>query len=1388
MHKKQVPSSKKTKLSPTQQAILKERLKGEFSESTENTNKSQNLGDLPPIVPDKEHRYESFPLNELQQAYWIGRNNAIEMGNVACHVYLEIDVLELDLKRLNWAWQTLLERHDMLRAIILPDGQQQILEKVFDYQIEVCDLRGKLPHIVTSELEATRDRLSHQVLSLDNWPLFEICASRLDEQRTRLHFSVDTIVADAWSLRLLIQELDTLYQNPTKSLPPLDLSFRDYVLADTSLQQTEIYQNSLKYWQDRLPELSPAPQLPLAKSPSSLTHPRFVRHQGKLDADTWIRLKTLATQKGLTPSGILLAVYAEVLAFWSNTTRLTLNVPYFNRFARHPQVNQLVGAFPSFILLEVIIPEETSFEVRAQQIQQQIWQDIAHSHVSGVRILRELAQSKGEVPRAAMPIVFTSTLSYSQIGQEISSQSHLGEIAYSITQTPQVWLDLQVSEEDKTLLFDWDVVEELFPVGLIEEIFDTFVRRLQTLAHEPDSWQQNWRETVQQLMPPSQIEQRKVINATEAPISPELLHTLFASQVAAQPDHKAVISSSCTLTYEELYCRANQVAHRLTNQGISPNQLIAVVMEKGWEQVVAVLGILGAGGAYLPIDPSLPKERLQYLLNNGQVKWVLTQPWLNDRLGWCEDVQKLCVGTKELETENDLPLEPQQQPEDLAYVIYTSGSTGFPKGVMISHRSAVNAILCTNQRFNINNQDRVLALTALNHDMSVYDIFGVLAAGGTLVMPDAKDTRNPAQWAELIRKEKITVWNSVPAMMEMLLEYVAGRAELLSSSLRLVFLGGDWISLTLPEKIKALVNNVNLVSVGGPTETTLWNIWYPITTVDQTWNSIPYGQPIANTRYYVLNSTLENCPVWVPGEIYCAGLGLAKGYWQDPEKTQAKFIIHPRTEERLYRTGDFGRYLPDGNIEFLGRLDSQVKIRGYRIEPREIEVALTKHPEVKAAVVIASTEQNNKRLLAYIVPREQTTPESIVPTQNLVEAIDPSQIEGALFDPVDRIEFKLKQLALRHSEPEQPCIQLAKPELDEDLTQAYLKRQSYREFLEDSIPFAQFSHFLSCLLQIEFDQLPIPKYRYPSGGGLYPVQVYFYFKPGRVEGIAGGIYYYHPVNHQLLLVNPIDELESSIYPGINQPIFAQSAFSLFLIGEMKAISPMYGQWAKELCLIEAGYMGQLLMESATDDEIGLCPVGFLKFEALQNVFGLEPSQVLLHSFLGGKIDPAQTQQWLQSNTNFGSKSLTLELRQFLQQQLPEYMVPSNYVLLNSLPLSANGKIDRKALPDPDVDSSNLTTPFVAPRTPLEEQLASIWAHLLGVEQIGIHDNFFQLGGNSLLATQLVSRIRENFQLDLPLRHFFETPTLGSIAEYIEMVRWAAQDVQDSDMSGEKIRF
>jgi amino acid adenylation domain-containing protein len=1389
---------------------------------------------LPPITPAADRRHEPFPLTDIQEAYWIGRNSGFELGNVASHLYLEAESEDLDLGRLERAFQQLIARHDMLRAVVLPNGQQQILKEVPQYRIEVLDLCEATPEHRELELEAVRQRMSHQVFPADQWPLFEIRASRLSDQLIRLHISFDLLIGDAWSLQILTDELARFYADAAIALPPLELSFRDYVMAEAAFCETPLYQASEAYWLKRLDALPGAPDLPLANNPGSLALPQFVRRRASLSRDGWSRLKNRAAQAGVTPSGILLAAFADVLAAWSKSSAFTINLTLFNRIPLHPQVNRLVGDFTSLTLLAIDHSGPAPFAVHARAVQEQLWNDLDHRYINGVRVMRELARRKGRGLSSAMPVVFTSILDLappSRDGSSREAESPASPAAlsaktiYSISQTPQVWLDHQAVETAGELFFNWDVVDDLFPTGMVDEMFAAYCLLLNRLVEDDGAWQQNQRP----LMSATHLEQRAAINQTQAPIAERMLHDLFAEQVAQRPGEIAVISSAAKLTYAELDRRSNQVAHWLCQAGAKPNQLVAVVMEKGWEQVVAVFGILKSGAAYLPINAELPTERLGYLLEHGRVSVALTQSWVDERLEWPATVQRLHIDKDATQTFENGPPSVACGPDDLAYVIFTSGSTGLPKGVMINHRAAVNTILDINRRFAVGPQDRVLALSSLSFDLSVYDIFGVLAAGGAVVMPPWWAMRDPSQWAELIASERVTIWDSVPALMEMLVKYVEDKPESRTASLRLVMLSGDWIPITLPDQIKSLLGGPQVISLGGATEAAIWSILYPIAEVDTRWKSIPYGKPMMNQTCHVLNEAMSPCPLWVPGQFYIGGIGLAVGYWRDEEKTSASFITHPLTGERLYKTGDLGRYLPDGNIEFLGREDFQVKVQGYRIELGEIESALLQHPQVREAVVTAIGERRgNKRLVAYVVGEQnQPAVEQLrdSPMADPLIADARQRTEVSSLDPIQQLQFKLNRPALLKGNGN-PITRLSKPAFgDEMIEAAYLRRRSQRRFSLEPLPLQAFGDLLSCLSQVKVSGR-IPKYRYGSAGSLYPVQVYLYIKPGAVEGLDGGTYYYHPEDHHLVSLVADAHIDRSVHDRRNRPMFDESGFSIFFINQLKAIAPIYGDHADHFATIEAGMMTQLLEMSAPANRIGLCQVGIMEFETVRHLFELEDSQILLHSMVGGRIAPEQLslQSFIEDSSEYlllaemlkeqspgsdraaalqspipsappatgGSRlkaeleaELEDELRRFLKQKLPEYMLPSAFVFMESLPLTANGKVNRKELPAPDVLHSVAGAQYIAPTTEAEQIIVSVIQDVLSVANVGVNSNFFDLGGNSVHAIRVYNKLREAFERDFPLLTVFEHSTISSLAEFLSRAPSEQPKLQNSHDRGER---
>ncbi|AUX48983.1 hypothetical protein SOCE26_105280 [Sorangium cellulosum] len=712
------------------------------------------------------------------------------------------------------------------------------------------------------------------------------------------------------------------------------------------------------------PEAAPrralsAPALPFVRSPAEGPPPRHVRRERRVDAGLVRGLADRAATVGVSPAAAVSAAFAEVVAYWS-TSPLAMTF----EAARAPSRGEIrieIGSGSGD--LEVGRERGATFARAAQAID-------AAVAAAGV------GPGEGHPDVAALELRVRAPSPGERGGDK----------------EPSSCLELALRREGEHLVLVWSAAEDLFPEGLTADLIEGVEALLTRLSQGDEPWQQ----AAPVALPERQREIRARVSGTARAVPDDLLHSGFLRQAALRPSAPAVISPDRTLSYGELDRLSNALARRLRALGARPNTLVAVAAEKGWEQIVAILGVLKAGAAYLPMDPEWPAERTRAVLEQGQVEVVLTQARLTSSPAWPAHLRLIPVDDEgALATEDDGPLAAAQGPDDLAYVLFTSGSTGKPKGVALDHRGPLNTILDINERFEVSPSDRALALSAIHFDLSVYDLFGLLGAGGALVVPAPSGARDPAHWRHLIDVHRVTVWNSVPALMQMLVEHLGAGAPA-CPSLRWVILSGDWIPVPLPDRIRRVCPGVRVIGSGGPTETSIWSILYPIGEVDPTWKSIPYGKPLKNQRVHVLDERMRPCPEWVTGRMYVGGVCLARGYHRDPAQTAERFLEHPETGERLYWTGDLGRFLPDGNIEFVGREDFQVKIQGYRIELGEIEAALAQHPRVDQAVVsVETTSAGGKRLVAYYVPEREAPLEPRALEEFLAARVPKYMVPGA---------------------------------------------------------------------------------------------------------------------------------------------------------------------------------------------------------------------------------------------------------------------------------------------------------------------------------------------------------------------------------------------------------
>lgn len=922
-----------------------------------------------------------FPLAVMQHAYWIGREEGQQLGGVAAHLYTEFDGMGVDPKRLHIAIERLITRHDMLRAQFTEDGQQRIGTASGWRGLTVHDLSGLDDGQLTTRLRSIRETLSHQMLDIKHGEVFSTALSLLSGGRTRFHIDVDMLSADAVSYRILLADLAQFYEQPDVEIPAVNYSYREYRAARPESRR-EATLRAAQWWRNRLPDLPGAPELPLVTGPNvghDSSPARVTRRYFTMSPREHALLIEFSRRRGLTPAMVMATAFGEVIGAWSAQPRFLLNVPLFDREPVHPDVSKLVGDFSGSVLLEIDLTEPVEFVERVRRVQSRMHTDAAYADYSGVEVLRDLRRSGDQV---LAPVVFTSALSLGELFHP-AVWRHFGDPVWIISQGPQVLLDAQITEVSGGLLVNWDVREEKFAEGVVDVMFAAFQQLVYRLLENGTAWDT----PVGDLLPMQQRVMRAQINDTAGPRSDRLLHESFFTHAGERPERVAVTwGKDKWLSYGELAQRAQCVAGLLRSHGVDSGDFVAVTLPKGVDQVVAVLGVLAAGATYVPVGIDQPVMRRTQIYKCAGVRVVLTDGE-SSKLTAPSNVIAVDIATAaEME-----PVEPvlEISDESVAYIIFTSGSTGEPKGVEVPHRAVMNTIEAVNKTFLINEGDRTLALSALDFDLSAYDIFAFLSYGGSVVLIDEAARRNAWCWIKLIRRWKVTVLSCVPAFLDMLLtaganERVSKEVELnegLGASLRLVMLGGDWVGTDLPVRLWEQVAGCRFAALGGMTEAAIHSTVYEITVTPPTyWRAIPYGRPLRNMRCRVVDSQGRDCPDWVPGELWVGGPGVALGYRNDPERTAVRFVIHDGL--RWYRTGDRARYWPDGTLEFLGRTDHQVKIRGHRIELGEIEAVLRAHQKVGYAVAVVVGEQT--RQLAAAVTASDRLPASSVEPEDLL--------------------------------------------------------------------------------------------------------------------------------------------------------------------------------------------------------------------------------------------------------------------------------------------------------------------------------------------------------------------------------------------------------------------
>ncbi len=1053
-----------------------------------------------PIARREDH--SPCILSSAQQRLWF--LDQLEPGNHSYHIFRAIKLSgPLNIQALQNALDTIVERHESLRTTIRSeDGvPKQVISRSFSVEVPIIDLSVYPKAEQNEEVERLLYSGVQKPFNLSSDMMLRATLLRLDEEEHILLLVTHHIATDGWSMEILSRELSVLYTafslDKPSPLPDLPIQYADFAIWQREWLQGRELEEKLSYWKQ---QLDGAPSI--LELPTDRPRPPIRTYQGAKQALAFSHslkkdLKELSQRSGTTLFMTLLSAFATLLFRYSGQEDLVIGSPIANRNRR--ELEDLIGVFFNTLALRIDLSGNPTFLELLDRVRQVTMDAYDRQDIPFEKLIEELQVQRDLSRNPLVQILFA-------LQNVPTSTVKLGELTLSPFDFDSgiARLDLEIflwEDEENicgSILYDTD----LFDAETITRLIGHFQTLLEAVVLNPQ-------QHISELPLLTEHEQQQLLvkwNSTQAEFNRKmLLHQMFERIAERIPNAIAVVCGDQRLTYQELNSRANQLAHYLQTLGVTAGVLVGICVERSVEMIVGLLGILKAGGAYVPFDPTYPQQRLAFMLSDSNVPVLLTQRRLLSLLPG-EERQVVCLDTdweiiSQRSTKN---LSNATFADSLAYVIYTSGSTGRPKGVQIQHKSIINLLEAIRPLFHFDERDIWTVFHSYAFDFSVWEIWGALTAGSRLVIVPAKITQSPREFYELLCSEKVTVLHQTPSAIQSLT--AIKRTEInMPLYLRLIVCGGEALSSHFVPKL--LEWDIPIWNFYGPTEATVWTTITKVTSDDTAKAFIPIGHPIANTQTYILDRYLHPVPVCIPGELHISGIGLARGYFNRPELTAEKFIPNPFVKDqsgaRLYKTGDLVRYLPNGDIEFLGRIDHQVKIRGFRIELGEVEAVLRQHSIVQQAVAIVREDQpGDKRLVAYVVSRRDAA------------------------------------------------------------------------------------------------------------------------------------------------------------PSMN------------------------------------------------------------------------------------------------------------ELRDFLQQRLPEYMVPSVFMFLEQLPLTPNNKIDRRELPVPTISRTELESSFVPPHTHTESVIAEIWQELLNVDKISVYDNFFDLGGHSLLVMQVIAELEKKLKVRLNPGDFIYQ-TLGQVASTCE---------------------
>ncbi|WP_414542087.1 amino acid adenylation domain-containing protein [Nostoc sp. CCY0012] len=897
------------------------------------------------------------PLTFTQQQLWF--INQLQPGMATYHIPVAIHLTgRLDVSTLIRSLNEIIQRHDILRTSfeVVNGGLIQKVADTVTLTLPEVDLR----HLADEQQPTEVQKLSLQEVQssfdLGQAPLLRAKLLHLQAEQSILILTLHHLVGDGWSIKVLIQELTTIYQafadGKPAPLPQLPVQYSDFVHWQRNSLPDEVIEKHLAYWRQQLGGNLPILQLPTDRPRPPIQTFRGAQQKFVLSKALTEAIKQLSQQEETTLFMTLLAVFQTLLYRYTGQKDILVGSPIANR--NRAELEQLIGCFVNTLVLRTNLEGNPTFTELLGRVRKVAIEAYTHQDLPFEKLVEALQPNRDLSYNPLFQVMF--------VLQNPASNSiwKTEEIATG-TAKFDVLLSMMDTKEGLTGTLEYNT--DLFNVETITRMVGHFQTMLESIVGDPY-------QGISELPILTPAERQMLLvdwNNTQIDYPQEAcIHHLFEAQVEKTPDAIALIFANQELTYGELNIRANQLAHHLQNLGVKPETLVGICMERSMEMVVGILAILKAGGAYLPLDPSYPQERLAFMLEDAQLPLLLVQPHLVDELP-PHAAQTITIDANAAVFANNYSQtnpESSVELENAAYVIYTSGSTGKPKGAINTHQGLCNRLLWMQDTYQLTSSNRVLQKTPFSFDVSVWEFFWPLFTGATLVIAKPGGHQDASYLVQLIAQQQITTLHFVPSMLQVFLEE-PGLEK--CDSIKRVICSGEALPLELQERFFERLNS-ELHNLYGPTEAAI-DVTAWCCQANNNEKIVPIGRPIANTQIYILDQQFQPVPIGIPGELYIGGLGLARGYWNRPELTNEKFISNPfAPEERLYKTGDLVRYRADGAIEFLGRIDHQVKLRGFRIELGEIETVIAQHSHVRETVVIA----HENRLIAYVATNQKT--------------------------------------------------------------------------------------------------------------------------------------------------------------------------------------------------------------------------------------------------------------------------------------------------------------------------------------------------------------------------------------------------------------------------------